>query len=115
MALADCDTPLQIVARKLNRSVASVRKKAAEMGISFPVLDEPLPRIGLRSVGGQFTWKDVDHVVVAGEYPFRDGIITIKSKHLNVWKKNPDAKFTLTRFLPANPGSQKYGLASDNQ
>jgi|SRR6202795_220130 hypothetical protein len=82
-------------------------KKGCRDGYTFRVYDKNLPRIGLRSIVRQITWRDVDHVVVAVKYPFRDGVIAIKSKHLYVWKKNPDTKFTLIRALPANPGSQK--------
>ncbi|MEA2918326.1 MAG: hypothetical protein QOJ15_10407 [Bradyrhizobium sp.] len=57
------------------------------------------------------TWVDVDKVEEVGEYAFRDGVIIIKRKHLDVWKRSPDATFTLVRFVPAS-ALPKYGLVT---
>jgi hypothetical protein len=113
IALAASQTPLEVVAVKFKRSVDSVRRKAAAMGISLTVLDEPRPKIGLEAKGSKIGWIDVDQVRETGEYTFRDGVITIKRKHLDIWKESPDATFTLVRFLPATSGLQKYGLVQD--
>ena len=111
-AFAASLTPLEIAATKLKRSEASVRRKTAAMGISLKVLNEPRPKIGIKSKGAKIAWTDVDKVEEVGEYAFRDGVIIIKRKHLDVWKRSPDATFTLVRFVPASTGFQKYGLAS---
>jgi hypothetical protein len=110
MALAASRTPLEVVAVKFNRSVDSVRKKTAAMEISLPTLDKPRPKIGLKAKGGKIAWIDVDQVSEPGEYDFRDGIIRIKRKDLEIWKKDPDAMFTLVRFIPTTGAVQMYGL-----
>jgi hypothetical protein len=115
--MAASQTPLEAIAVRLNRSVNSVRRKAAAMEISLPALDKPLPSldkphptIGLKAKGGKLAWIDVDRVSEPGEYYFRDGIIHIKRRHLNIWKKDPDARLTLVRFVPTTGDVQIYGL-----
>jgi hypothetical protein len=100
--MAASQTPLEAIAVRLNRSVNSVRRKAAAMEISLPPLDRPLPdkprpAIGLKAKGGKLAWIDVDKVLEPGEYYFRDGIIHIERKHLNIWKKDPDARVFAVR------------------
>jgi hypothetical protein len=84
IALAASQTPLEIVAVKFKRSVDSARRKTAAMEISLPVLDKPRPKIGLKAKGSKIAWIDVDPVSEPGEYVFRDGIIRIKRKHLDI-------------------------------
>ena len=110
IALAASQTPLEVVAVKFNRSVDSVRRKTAAMGISLPVLDEPRPKIGLEAKGSKIAWIDVDQVRESGEYAFRDGVVRIKRQHLNIWKKDPNATFTLVRLLPTTSPYQIYEL-----
>jgi hypothetical protein len=112
--LAASQTPLEAVADKLNRSVHSVLRKTAAMEISLPALDKPRPKIGLKAKGGNLAWIDVDKVSEPGEYFFRDGIIRIKRKDLELWKKDPGAKFTLVRFIPTTGTVQIYGLLPDS-
>jgi hypothetical protein len=114
IALAASQTPLEVVAVKLKRSVDSVGRKTAAMDISLTVLDEPRPKIGLEAKGSKIARIDVDQVREPGEYAFRDGVIRIKRKHLDIWKKDPDATFTLVRFVPAIGAYQIYGLCPDN-
>ena len=114
MALAASRTPLEVAAVKFNRSVNSVRKKAGAMEISLPSLDKPRPKIGLKAKGSKIAWIDVDQISEPGEYDFRDGIIRIKRKELEIWKKDPDAKFTLVRFIPTTGAIQIYGLLPDS-
>ena len=114
IALAASQTPLEVVAVKFNRSADSVRRKAAAMEISLPALDKPRPKIALKAEGSKIAWIDVDHVSEPGEYDFRDGIIRIKRKDLEVWKKDPGAKFTLVRFIPTTGAVQIYGLLPDS-
>jgi len=83
ITMAASQTPLEAIAVRLNRSVNSVRRKAAAMEISLPPLDRPLPdkprpAIGLKAKGGKLAWIDVDKVLEPGEYYFRDGIIHIE-------------------------------------
>ena len=110
IALAASQTPLEVIAFKFNRSQDSVRAKAAALDISFTVLRVPRRKIGLKAKGSMIAWIDVDQVSEPGEYAFRDGVIRIKRKHLDIWKKDPDATFTLVRFVPANCAYQIYGL-----
>jgi hypothetical protein len=84
------------------------------MEMSLPTLEEPRPNIGLKAKGSKIAWIDVDQVWEAGEYYFRDGIIRIKRKDLEIWKKDPDAKFTLIRFIPTTGAVQTYGLLPDS-
>ena len=119
MMLAASQAPLEAVAVRFNRSVSSVRRKAAAMEISLPALeksrptpalDKPRRTIGRKAEGCKLAWIDVDKVSEPGKYYFRDGIIHIERKHLNIWKKDPDAKLTLVRFVPTTGDVQKYGL-----
>ena len=112
--LAASQTDLEVVAVKLGRSVESVVRKAAAMEISLPVLDQPRRRIGLKAKGNKIAWIDVDRVSKPGDYDFRDGVIHIKRKHLDVWKKDPNATFSLIRFVPMTGTVQMYGLSSDS-
>ncbi len=114
IALAASQTPLEIVAVKFHRSVDSVRRKTAALGISLPVLDEPRPKIRLEAKGSKIALIDVDQVSEPGEYAFRDGVIRIKRKHLNIWKSDPEATFTIVRFVPATGAHQIYGLCADD-
>ena len=100
---------LEAVAVKLNRSVDSVRRE-----LSLHTLNKPRPKIELEDKGSKIAWIDVEHVSEPGEYKFRDGIIRIKRKHLNTWKKDPDATLTLVRFVPSTSPFQIYGLYPDN-
>jgi hypothetical protein len=100
---------LEAVAIKLNRSVDSVRRE-----LSLHTLNEPRSKSKLEDKGRKISWIDVEHVSEPGEYKFRDGIIRIKRKHLNTWKTDPDATFTLVRFLPSTSTFQIYGLYPNN-
>ena len=113
IAFATSRTPLEVAAVKLNRSVDSVRKKTAAMELSLPNLDKPRPRIGLKAKGSKIAWIDVDQVSEPGEYDFRDGIIRIKWRDLEIWKKDRDAKLTLIRFIPTTGAVQIYALLPD--
>jgi hypothetical protein len=55
----------------------------------------------------------VNKVEEVGEYAFRDGVIIIKRSHLDVWKRNPNARLGLVRFVPES-SPPKYGLDMDN-
>jgi hypothetical protein len=45
-------------------------------------------------------WSDLNNVQEAGDYPFRDGRITISFAEIAVWKNNPRATFRLMRKKP---------------
>lgn len=96
------------VAIERNHSVDPVRRK--------PPLHTPnKSRSKRRSEdrGSKIARIDVGHVLEPGEYKFRDGIIRIKRKHLDTWKTDPDARFTLVRFVPITGTFQIYGLYPD--
>jgi hypothetical protein len=46
------------------------------------------------------SWRDLNNVQEAGDYPFRDGTITVTSAEVAIWKKNPGALFQLMRKHP---------------
>jgi hypothetical protein len=55
------------------------------------------------------SWDDLNNVREAGDYPFRDGTITVTFAEIAIWKRNPDAKFQLMRKYPIQ-GAFKYVL-----
>ena len=113
IVFAASQTPLEVVAVKLNRSVDSVRRKTSAMEIYLPALDKAHPKIGLKAKGSKIAWIDVDQVSEPGEYDFRDGIIRIKRTHLDIWRKDPGTTFTLVRFVPTTGVAQIYGLMAE--
>jgi len=46
------------------------------------------------------SWNDLNNVGEAGDYPFRDGTITVTFAEIAIWKKNPGAQFQLMRKYP---------------
>jgi hypothetical protein len=46
------------------------------------------------------SWSDLNNVQEGGDYPFRDGTITVTFAEVAIWKKNPGAKFQLMRKYP---------------
>ena len=55
------------------------------------------------------SWSDLNNVQEAGDYPFRDGTITVTFAEVAIWKKNPDAHFQLMRKHPIQ-GAFRYAL-----
>jgi len=55
------------------------------------------------------SWSDLGNVQADGDYPFRDGTITVTFADIDVWNKNPRAQFQLMRKHPIH-GSVKYVL-----
>jgi hypothetical protein len=45
-------------------------------------------------------WSDLNNVQEAGQYPFRDGVITVLELELAIWRKDPEALFTVMRKNP---------------
>src|ERR1700722_381401 len=46
------------------------------------------------------SWHDLNNVHEAGDYPFRDGTISVTFAEVAIWKKNPSAQFQLMRKYP---------------
>lgn len=46
------------------------------------------------------SWNDLNNVQEPGDYPFRDGTITVSFAEIAVWKRSPDALFQLMRKQP---------------
>ena len=46
------------------------------------------------------TWTDLNNVDQPGEYPFRDGTITVTFAEIAAWEKQPDVQFRLMRKHP---------------
>jgi hypothetical protein len=44
--------------------------------------------------------SDLNNVQDAGDYPFRDGTISVTFAEVAIWKKNPGAQFRLMRKHP---------------
>ena len=55
------------------------------------------------------SWNNLKNVQEAGDYPFRDGTITITFADVAIWKRNPDAQFQLMRKHPLQ-GTFRYTL-----
>jgi hypothetical protein len=55
------------------------------------------------------SWNDLGNAQKAGDYPFRDGTITVTFAEIAAWHENPTAKFQLMRKHPIQ-GSVKYVL-----
>ena len=45
-------------------------------------------------------WLDLNYVQEAGQYPFRDGMITVLELEIAVWRQHPKAVFALMRKHP---------------
>jgi hypothetical protein len=46
------------------------------------------------------SWSDLNNVDQPGEYPLRDGTITVSFAEIAIWKKEPGAQFQLMRKNP---------------
>jgi hypothetical protein len=55
------------------------------------------------------SWSDLNNVQDAGEYPFRDGIISVIYAEILIWKQKPDTQFQLMRKHPIH-GQIRYVL-----
>ncbi len=49
-------------------------------------------------------WSDLNDVQEAGQYPFRDGLITVLELEIAIWRKHPNALFALMRKNPIRQG-----------
>jgi hypothetical protein len=58
----------------------------------------------------RIAWSDLNNVQKAGNYPFRDGLITITPAELAVWKVAPNTAFRLMRKHPIINGAPHYVL-----
>jgi hypothetical protein len=64
--------------------------------------DAPAERNNPRFVKAamNIAWRDLNNVQEAGDYPFRDGTITVTFAEVAIWKNNPGALFQLMRKHP---------------
>jgi hypothetical protein len=46
------------------------------------------------------SWTDINRAPEAGEFPFRDGTLTVTFAEVAIWKRNPTALFRLMRKHP---------------
>ena len=58
-------------------------------------------------------WSDLNNVQEAGQYPFRDGVITVLELEIAIWRNHPKALFALMRKNPIRQ-SVEYVLGSLN-
>jgi hypothetical protein len=56
-------------------------------------------------------WSDLNNVQEAGQYPFRDGVITVLELEIAIWRNHPMALFALMRKNPIRQ-SVEYVLGS---
>jgi hypothetical protein len=56
------------------------------------------------------SWSDLNNVQEAGDYPFRDGTITVTFAEVAIWKQKPGAQFRLMRKHPIRCGQISYVL-----
>jgi hypothetical protein len=61
---------------------------------------QTLPQAGSRSL--KIGWSDLNNVKEAGQYPFRDGVITVLELEIAIWRKDPEALFALMRKNPVH-------------
>jgi hypothetical protein len=59
----------------------------------------------------RISWDDLDRPRRAGSYPFAEGLVNVRAREVEIWKKHPDAVFLATRFEPA-PGGVQYALST---
>jgi hypothetical protein len=59
----------------------------------------------------RISWDDLDRPDHAGSYPFAEGLVNVRLREVEIWKKHPDAVFLATRFEPA-PGKVQYALST---
>src|SRR5580704_4867124 len=55
------------------------------------------------------SWRDLNNVQEAGDYPFRDGTISVTFAEVAIWKNDPSAQFQLMRKHPIQK-EFKYAL-----
>jgi hypothetical protein len=55
------------------------------------------------------SWSDLNNVQEPGDYPYREGTITVTFVEAAVWKNNPNAQFQLMRKHPIQ-GAPRYVL-----
>ena len=55
------------------------------------------------------SWNDLSNVQEAGDFPFRDGTITVSFVEIAIWKNNSAAQFQLMRKHPIH-GAFRYVL-----
>jgi hypothetical protein len=55
------------------------------------------------------SWSDLNNVREAGDYPFRDGTITVTFAEIAIWKNDPQAIFQVMRKHPVQ-GEFRYVL-----
>ena len=46
------------------------------------------------------SWSDLNNVERPGDYPFRDGVITVSFAEIDIWKESPSVEFELMRKHP---------------
>ena len=59
----------------------------------------------------RISWDDLDRPDHAGSYPFAEGVVNVRRREVEIWRKHPDAVFLATRFEPA-PGGVQYALST---
>ena len=56
-------------------------------------------------------WSDVEKTAKPGTYKFLDGAVKITTKHIDIWTKNPEARFKLTA-INLMAGRKHYAIGT---
>ena len=58
------------------------------------------------------TWQKVGHVTEPGRYMFRFGWLTVTDADLAIWRRYPEAQFTLVMLPAAGASEDEYHLGA---
>jgi hypothetical protein len=74
--------------------------------------------IALERTVPKISWADLDNVLEAGSYPFRDGVVTVLELEIAIWRSHPNALFRLMKKNPVRDQVEyvlgKYELPADD-
>jgi hypothetical protein len=60
----------------------------------------------------KITWQKAGHVTEPGRYMFRFGWLTVAAEDLAVWKRFPDATFTLVQMPTGTDSTEEFHLGA---
>jgi hypothetical protein len=88
-------------ARELTASGASLSEIATELARAEAAANpQPLNKV---------TWAQIGRVTDPGRYMFKFGRVTITAEHIAIWKKYPNAAFTLYTTVSATQSEERTG------
>ena len=54
---------------------------------------------------------EVGYVEIPGEHPFREGLVCVRAREVEIWKAHPDAVFEMS-MITTPEGQRRYALGS---